>query len=90
MADSDRSISSSVVAHELTLIRIATRPRHTVPAPALAIILYLCDDPVRSPVTAEADNDLVQDDIVQHFNARLVQRRCHFVHLPAIPFHEFR
>ncbi len=70
MAASERSTSSSVVAHDETLMRIAARPCHTVPPHQQ--VPSACTARDHAPgacVVAERDQHLVGDDVVQHLVA---------------------
>ena len=62
-----RSMSSSVVRQFDTESRIAERPSQTVPLiHASPLVLDVGEHRVRRLVVCEAEEDLVQDDVVQH------------------------
>ena len=68
-----RTSSSSVRQHE-TEMRIAARPSHDGRAhPGLALLLHRGDDRRRPLVVLEAEEHLVEDDVVEDLAAR--QRR---------------
>ena len=89
MAAIERSTSASVVAHEITLTRIAVFPCQTVtPHPAGSLVLDGRDHATRPLGIAEGDEHLIEHDVVQHRKPRVTEGVGKAPGLAAVAFHQ--